>query len=298
MTAPDALRPTSAAALTAWAARVRANREQVDRVREVPDAADFYAPTSDRFRADPRRRDEVVLERLLDLIHEGETWLDIGAGAGRYALPIALVASEVIAIDPSPAMLAALREGMEEHGIANLRVIEGRWPLPAEAPGRAPVVSGRSLRADVALAAHVGYDIEEIGPFLDAMEAAARRLCVAVFAEEAPSSASDALWPAVHGEPRAALPALAEFEALLIARDRVFEVQLTERRPSTFESADAALAFARRQLWVAAGSDRDRRLRDALAERVVMRDGRLSLEPGPKRAGIVTWVPDGGPARA
>lgn len=298
MTAPDALRPTAAAALAAWAARVRANREQVDRLREVPDAADFYAPTSDRFRADPRRRNEVVLERLRELVHEGETWLDIGAGAGRYALPMALVASEVIAVDPSPAMLAALREGMEEHGIANVRVIEGRWPLPADGPGQVPVVAGRSLRADVALAAHVGYDIEEIGPFLEAMEAATRRLCVAVVAEEAPSSASDALWPAVHGEPRAALPALAEFEALLIARDRPFEVRLTERRPSTFESADAALAFARRQLWVAEGSDAERRLRDVLAERLVMRDGRLSLEPGPRRAGIVTWVPDGGPARA
>ncbi len=38
----------------AWAARVRANREQVDRVREVPDGADFYAPVTGLFRADPR----------------------------------------------------------------------------------------------------------------------------------------------------------------------------------------------------------------------------------------------------
>ena len=74
---------------TAWAARVRANREQVDRVREVPDGADFYAPVTGLFRADPRRTDEPALEVLRGLVRPGETWLDIGAGAGRYALPIA-----------------------------------------------------------------------------------------------------------------------------------------------------------------------------------------------------------------
>ena len=75
---------------TAWAARVRANAEQVDRFREVPDGADFYAPVTGLFRADPRRTDEPVLDALLRSIEPGETWLDIGAGAGRYALPIAL----------------------------------------------------------------------------------------------------------------------------------------------------------------------------------------------------------------
>ena len=40
----------------AWAARVRANREQVDRLREVPDGPDFYAPVSGLFRADRRGR--------------------------------------------------------------------------------------------------------------------------------------------------------------------------------------------------------------------------------------------------
>ena len=154
----------------AWAARVRANREQVDRLREVPDGPDFYAPVSGLFRADPARTDEPALDALLALVRPGETWLDIGAGAGRYALPIAAALAtsggSVVAIDPSSGMLDALREDAAASSISNIRVVEGRWPPPDPTP----------FAADVALMAHVGYDIEAIGPFLRAAEAVTRRL--------------------------------------------------------------------------------------------------------------------------
>jgi len=202
---------SSAAARTAiersWSERVRANREQVDRVREVPDGPDFYAPVTSLFRADPRRADEPVLDLIRALVGPGDTWLDIGAGAGRYALPIALLAREVIALDPSTGMLDALRAQMAEFGIPNIRPVQGRWPPDTSLA----VVLGPAPNADVALIAHVGYDIEEIGPFVDAMEGAARRLCVAVLMERQPASVADPFWPPVHGESRVTLPALPEF---------------------------------------------------------------------------------------
>src|SRR5207247_1736522 len=85
-------------------------------------------------------------------------------------LPLALIVREVIAVDPSPTMLAGLRAGMAEHGIDNIRVVEGRWPLPPADSGAPPA----DIAADVALIAHVGYDVEAIGPFLDARQAALR----------------------------------------------------------------------------------------------------------------------------
>ena len=121
----------SADAIAAWGDRVRANRDQVDRLREVPDGPDFYARVTSLFRADPRRTSEPVLDLLLAQARPEDTWLDIGAGGGRYALPLALAVREVIAIDPSAGMLAVLRELMQEHAIANVRVIVGRWPPDA-----------------------------------------------------------------------------------------------------------------------------------------------------------------------
>src|SRR5437667_9425258 len=123
----DALRPSSSDALRAWAERVRANREQVDRFREAS-LADFYAPVAGMFRADPRRRDDPSLEALRALVRASDTVVDIGAGGGRLALPLALETRQVIAIDPSEGMLSVLREGMAEHDISNIEVINGRWP--------------------------------------------------------------------------------------------------------------------------------------------------------------------------
>ncbi len=85
----------------AWADRVRRNREQVDRFRELPDGADFYASVSSIFREDPDRVGDPVLEALRRHAQPDDTWLDIGAGAGRYALPMARSVREVVALDPS-----------------------------------------------------------------------------------------------------------------------------------------------------------------------------------------------------
>ncbi len=273
-----------------WAERVRANREQVDRVREIPDGTDFYAPVSTLFRADPRRTDEPVLDALLDLVEPGETWLDIGAGAGRYALPIALRAGEVIAVDPSAGMLTALAEQQAEHGVPNVRAVEGRWP--PERGGDLEAALGPLPCADVALIAHVSYDIEAIGPFLDAMEASARRLCVAVLMERQPASVADPFWPPIHGEARLSLPALPEFVDLLRSRGSAPSVTTLDREPRWFGSRDELIGFLRRQLWIADGGDKERRFLDAfeeLAEQTAQGWGLREQHPLP--VGVATWEP-------
>jgi SAM-dependent methyltransferase len=276
-----------------WAERVRANREQVDRVREVPDGKDFYAPVTSLFRADPRRTDEPVLDVLRALVRPGETWLDIGAGAGRYALPIALLAGEVIALDPSTGMLNALRDQMAEYDVANIRPVEGRWPPDAEVAA----ALGASPIADAALIAHVGYDVEAIGLFVDAMEKAARRLCVAVLMERQPASVADPFWPPVHNEARVSLPALPDFLELLRERGREPQVTVVQREPRTFETRSELEGFLRRQLWIADGGEKERRYRATLDALIVERDGGFGLrDQEPMPVGVAVWRPRTGTA--
>ena len=270
-----------------WAARVRANAEQVDRFREVPDGADFYAPVRSLFRADPTRTDDPVLQALLERVEPGETWLDVGAGAGRFALPIALAlrpgGGRVIAVDVSPSMLEALSEIAAEHGVDNVETIEGRWPLP---PGASPT-------ADVSLIAQVGYDIEDIGPFVDALEAATRRLCVAVLMDRAPASAADAFWPLVHGEERVPLPGLPDLLELLEARGRTPEVRRVVAPARTFESQEALAGFVRRQLWIDPSGPKESAFQRALDHFAVVDDqGGWTLRGRPSTdIGTATWSP-------
>jgi predicted O-methyltransferase YrrM len=266
----------------AWAGRVRANREQAERLRETT-ADDFYAPVASLFVADPRRSGEPALEALLAIASSDETWLDIGAGAGRYALPLALHVRRVIAVEPSSAMRRALRTGLAEHGIENVRVVPLAWPDALDELGPLPA-------ADTALIAHVGYDIEQIGPFLDAMEAAARTRCVAVLTDVSPASVADPFWPLVHGESRVALPALPDLVALLQAGGRETEVMRVERAPRTFDSVDALAAFLRRQLFITEGGEKDIHFRAILPDMITLRDGGWTLAQRPAGSvGIVTW---------
>lgn len=271
----------------AWGDQVRANSDQVDRVREVPDGTDFYAPVRSMFRADPTRTGDPVLAELLEHVEPGDTWLDVGAGAGRFALPIAraLAASggHVVALDASASMLEAAREIAAEHAIENLQTIEGRWP-----PADAAVI--QRVRSDVVLIAHVGYDVEAIGPFLDAMEAAARRELIAVLMEQMPASAADPFWPLVHGESRAPLPALNDFVALLDIRDRAPMVRRVTDERRRFESREALEGFVRRQLWIDPAGPKEARLQAALdALAVPEGEGWTIRGRGPVDIGVVVW---------
>jgi SAM-dependent methyltransferase len=276
---------TAAQLEATWAERVRANREQVDRIREVPDR-DFYAPVSSLFVADPHRTGEEALDAIVALTDPKDRWLDIGAGAGRYALPLAAHVAEVIAVEPSASMRNALRTGKEEHGIEGLRIVAGAWPAALDSLGEPPV-------ADVSFIAHVGYDIEQIGPFIDAMERAAGRLCVAMLTDQSPASVADPFWPIVHGMDRVPLPALPDLVEILRAKGRSTEIRRVERVPRTFDSFDGLATFVRRQLWIAEGGEKDQRFRAALAGMARERedDGWTLASPPVGSIGILSWSP-------
>ena len=145
--------------------------------------------------------------------------------------------------------------------------------------------------ADVVLIAHVGYDVEAIGPFIDAMESAARRALVAVLMDQMPASAADAFWPPVHGEARTRLPALTDFVDLLRARGRAPIIQRVTDERRRFDSREAVEAFVRRQLWIDPSGPKEARFQAALQDLAIPDgDGWTIRGRGPVDIGIVRWT--------
>ncbi len=273
-----ALRPTEREAFDVWRSIIRAEAEQVERVREPEPSEDFYAPIARRFR--PGGRASLELDALLDLAEPGDTWLDIGAGGGRLTIPIAEQVSRVIALDPSESMRDTLRAAMDEAGRTNIEVVEGRWP-----------VEGWDEPVDVSLAAHSIYDIAEIEPFLDAMEEHSRRRCVVVLGQLARGAQLGRLFEEIHGEPLIALPALREFVAILGARQRRYEVRTVGTGEAVeLHDPEDAYAFGRRLMWLAPGSPREERMRALLDEWYGTPEG-IALPSARPFIGVVSWEP-------
>ncbi len=276
------LRPSAAEAAEAWATLVRAEKQQVDDLPNRPRPEDFYAPVADAFRADPRRTDEPILERLRALVKPAETWIDIGAGGGRYALPVALRARAVYAVEPSQGMREVLASSARDNGIDNIEVFDERWPATES---KAPV-------ADVAFISQVGYDIAEFAAFSEQMEAHARRLCVSLMFDQAPITEFAPLWKPVHGEDRVLLPALSEMSALLFARGRMPHVIESLDNPRrVYENVEALQRAARRPLWVLEGTPEDARLADAVRDLAVEVEGGVALSSRPRKVVFLAWEP-------
>lgn len=126
-------------------------------------------------------------------IPPGSSVLDIGAGPGTLAVPLALAGCRVTTVEPSAPMGAAMEEYRRLVNAPPIREIRSRWEdvSPEEAGVHDVVVASRSLI------------MGDIRNSLLKMDAAAKRAVhLYWFISSPPSSGgNDELWPALHGEP-------------------------------------------------------------------------------------------------
>ena len=139
-----------------YAARVDAVLAQRTRLRGPQPPGDLFAGLpSDHplIKADPHRPLDPNLEIIASYIQPDDVIVDIGGGAGRISLPLAMRCREVINVEPSIAMGAGFRANADQAGISNARLVEADW-LTVDPPA-----------GTVALVNHVTYLTREIVPF-------------------------------------------------------------------------------------------------------------------------------------
>src|SRR3954467_730815 len=136
-----------------YAARVDAVLAQRTRLRGPQPPGDLFgglSPDHPLLRTDPRRPLEPNLEIIAGYVQPDDVIIDVGGGAGRLSLPLALRCREVINVDPSATMLGGFAANAERAGITNARAIQADW-LEVDPP-----------RGTVALVNHVTYLTRDI----------------------------------------------------------------------------------------------------------------------------------------
>lgn len=272
--------------LERWRRIVVARREQHDAVCAAQSRTtnDYWARRADGFRKfvqEAARNRDPFVECLLRHVTPEDTVLDVGAGTGRHTIALAPHVRHVTALDPSEAMLHFLREDVAAQGMENVDVLDGAWPdVAASAP-----------EVDIAINAHVLYPIEDVVPFLRALDARARRFVFLNLMTGQPWFDQIGLWEAVHGEQRMPQPTYIEVVNVLHQVGCLTNVEVTfVETPRMFESLDDA--FDRFGETVAVGEDPERvaRLRSALQERLEpLEGGRLAFPRGRYPLATVWW---------
>ncbi len=272
-----------------WRALVRRREAQVVRVAGAATSGPgHWDQRAAAFDACSRAHDleHDPLYRLLLSVVPGRRLLDIGAGAGRYAVPLAATASAVTAVEPSSGMRARLSARLDEERRDNVRIVAGAWPDAAAAAGH----------HDVALVSHAIYGAADLVGFLDALEAAAPLRVVAIRVEPMGYPVAG-LFARLHGEPPVPDPTLATLVPVLLARGALPTVQYgTFGGGSPFATLADVQAWAAEQLRLAADDPR----RGGLAEpiRALVAESPTGWHwRVPLHTGIVAWGEvDGSPS--
>jgi len=271
-----------------WQRIVAARREQHDAVcaAEGRTTSDYWARRAEgyaKFVREAASGEDPFVASVLRHLRPGDTVLDVGAGTGRHAIPLARHAGRVIALDPSAAMLGYLRDEAASQGLSNIDIIEGAWP---EAADRAP-------QADIVVSAHVLYPIEDVVPFLRALDRHAGRLCFLNLMVWPPWFDQLGLWEAVHPDSSGRLPQPTYIDAVNVLHQlgcyANVEVAWVETRHA-FDSLDDAVERFAESVAVGDSPERLQRLREALAERLEpLGDGRLAHPRGRYPLATIWW---------
>lgn len=190
------------------------------------------------------------------------TVLDVGCGAGAAGLALVPKVSHLTGVDHADDMLRAFDLACTERGVAH-RSVHGPWPQTAAQAGV----------ADVVVSHHVGYNTLDLGPFVVALGAAARRGVVIELHAMHPGAWLDPLWAHFHGLHRPP-PATVDDVLAVLAEVGIHPQVQRWTRPAQPRNPEAEITFSLRRLCLPV------QRRDEVAEAVA--------KLGPRHRDLVT----------
>ncbi|MDA0797378.1 MAG: class I SAM-dependent methyltransferase [Chloroflexi bacterium] len=273
----------SSTAVGRWRSMVEADREQTARVASQQAGGPgqrWSGGRAETFRADPHRVGDPNVDLIASFQRPDQTWLDVGAGAGRLTLPLALNCKHVYAVEAAPPMAAILTEQAAAAEISNVTLIEGRWQ-DVDAP-----------MADIALCFNVMNFVPDIDLFITKLNQHAHDRVLVVLMKDGPMANVAPFWRLVHGTEPAQPPALAELLAVLWELGFYPDVQMLPPRYRVSKDRETVRMLMADRLGVVPGSPEEGRLELALDELLVPIEGGFAVRGAEWfREALVTWRP-------
>jgi SAM-dependent methyltransferase len=232
---------------------------------------DRRAPT---FARSTRTRADEFLAVIEPRLSPEKTLIDVGAGTGRHAAPLAARLEWVTAVEPSEGMRAMIP------AMDNMTVVASTWEEADVAP------------ADFVICCHVLYGVADPVPFIKKLDRSARERVFVMLRESPLPHPGAAIRQRIFGDEGPRLPRFSDLFMLLMQMQIAPDVTFV-RYPmvNRYRDLEDALADARGMV----GEGWDEAVGRATLEELLTRDGdELVFDGGTVVTGVAHWCPQPG----
>ena len=270
-------------ALDRYQALIDARREQRDALGLDELNSDRWSEHAPSYRFDPRRELDANLAEIATLVGPEDHVVDVGGGAGRVGLPLALRCRALTNAEPASGMGDEFLASAEEAGITNATLERAAW-LDAEAEG------------DFVISCDVVYFVREIDGFVRKLDRAASRRAAIWIWSPTPPARNARLFEIAHAvelvrspDHRELLPVM--WEAGLLPEVRLLPEPFTwPERIEYPTNAEEAVAFALEDVEATGAAGAEGRVAARLDE-LFTRDGERWIPNWrpPLQGLLITW---------
>lgn len=225
-----------------------------------------------------RERPDPLLDFVLQNIDSQSTVLDVGAGSGRWTIPMARIARSVTAVEPSNTMLNILYQNIAAANLNNIQTVQAPW--------EEAVVESH----DIIVCAHAMYASRELAAFVRKMEHHARNRCYLAVLLPPHNGIIGELSLSIYGHRHDSPNAIIAYNALYsmgIYANVLVEDGIYHWVDTTFEEA---FARAKRHLRIESSASHDTFVRDTLTRRLTYTNNSY-IWPDGMRSALLWWNP-------